>query len=400
MADLKIYAENLEQTAADQIQELCALPVFEASKVRIMADAHAGKGCVIGFTADLGGKVIPNVVGVDIGCGVLAARIDQEKADNDFLIALDSAIRDTVPAGYNVHSARLHRFDLTRLHCYRALRDPKRIERAIGTLGGGNHFIEIDQGESGLWLTIHTGSRNLGKQVAEHYQRRAIDAHKGDGRLEAERQRIIDEYKAAGRRSEIQGALMELHAKYAALVPSVDSDLCWLEGDAAAEYLEDMRLCQEYAAINRIAIASAICGAMGLHILETVESVHNYIDHDNGITRKGAIAAYEGQRVIIPLNMAAGCVLGIGRGNPDYNYSAPHGAGRAMSRNEARERLDVGEYAAQMAAAGVFSTCVGESTLDEAPGAYKPAQGIIDGLADTVEVTEILKPVYNFKASY
>lgn len=400
MADLKIYAEDLEQAAAEQIAELCALPAFEDSKVRIMADAHAGKGCVIGFTAKMGLKVIPNVVGVDIGCGVLAVRIDA-KADEAFFKRLDAVIRERVPSGRSVHAHRLQRVpSLQHLHCLRDLKDTKRIERALGTLGGGNHFIEVDVSQDGgAWLVIHTGSRNLGKQVAEHYQRRAIDAHKGDGRMEQETQRIIADYKAAGRESEIQEALANLRNHYAALKPSVKPDLCWLEDVPALHYLDDMRICQSYAAANRLQIAITMLDALNVGYSDIVESVHNYIDHENGIIRKGAISAYEGQRVIIPLNMAAGCVLGIGKGNADYNYSAPHGAGRAMSRTAARKRLNVGDYAAQMTAAGVWSSCVGESTIDEAPAAYKPAQGIVDGLKDTVDVVEVLRPVYNFKAS-
>ena len=397
MSDVKIFAEVLDESAERQIDTLAALPPFEKSKIRIMADAHAGKGCTIGFTANLGTKVIPNVVGVDIGCGVLAVQFER-KVDEAFLEELDRAIIECVPCGFDVHKGRRRRTDLTQLKCHRGLTQGPRIERSLGTLGGGNHFIEVDVGadDKRPWLVIHSGSRNLGKQVAEHYQDMAEQLHKGDGLLIDKKAQIIAEYKAQGRKKEIQPALDALFKHYRSAETDVPKDLCWLDGVYAQDYLHDMKFAQRFACDNRAEMAGIIIDALGLTEIRRIESVHNYIDDEN-ITRKGAISAHAGEEVLIPLNMAEGMVIGHGLGNPDYNESAPHGAGRLMSRSEAFATLSMDDFEKSME--GIYTTSVDETTLDEAPSAYKPAASILKSLAPTVEVEELVRPVYNFKAS-
>jgi RNA-splicing ligase RtcB len=400
MSDLKIFTKNVEQEAVDQIELLLAQDAFKDCKVRIMPDVHAGKGCVIGFTADLGEKVIPNIVGVDIGCGMLCVSLGQ--ADIDFE-KLDNVIRSYIPSGRDVHEGRIIRFEeLQDLKCYRELRDTKRLERSIGTLGGGNHFIEIDIAEDGeKYLVIHTGSRNLGKQVADYYQNLAFELMSGKDKLYEEQDRLIKQYKAAGRKSEIQSAIAELHRNFKAVNPKIPKDLCYLEGKYREDYLHDMRICQKFAYINRVMIAQIICNHMewgvDVDMPDYFECIHNYIDHDSNIVRKGAISAKMGERVLIPINMRDGCILGIGKGNENWNYSAPHGAGRTMSRSKAKESILLEEY--QKAMDGIFTTSVNTSTIDESPMAYKTMDEIIGNIKDTVEIVDIIKPIYNFKAN-
>lgn len=398
--NLKIFTDNIEQEALDQIHTLLSQDAFKNCKVRIMPDVHAGAGCVIGFTADLGDKVIPNIVGVDIGCGMLCVSVGHGSIDFE---KLDNIIRTYVPSGRNVHEGRqMHYERLQELYCYRELKDTKRIERSIGTLGGGNHFIEIDVADDGYkYLVIHTGSRNLGKQVADYYQNLAYELMSGKDDLYEKQTALIEEYKAAGRKSEIQIAIKELHRNFRAKIPNIPKDLCYLEGKYREQYLHDMKICQEFAYFNRLTIAQIICNHMGwgvdMDMPDYFETIHNYIDHDSNIVRKGAIAANKGQRVLIPMNMRDGCILGVGKGNEDWNCSAPHGAGRLMSRTKARETLSMSDYTHSMD--GIFTTSVSSDTIDEAPMAYKPAEEIIKYIEPTVEILRILKPVYNFKAS-
>lgn len=396
MADLKIFTENIEYEALNQIHTLIKQPAFADCKVRIMPDVHAGAGCVIGFTADLGEKVIPNIVGVDIGCGMLT--VDLGKVDID-LEELDAAIRKRVPSGRNVHDGRRVRFEaLQELHCYRELKDTKRLERSIGTLGGGNHFIEIDEDAEGAkYLVIHSGSRNLGKQVAEYYQRLAVEIMQGKGELYAEQEKLIAEYKAQGRKSEIQKAIKELHCKFNPNPLGIPKELCYLTGKYREDYLHDMAICQRFAVLNRNAIASAIIDEMDWHSLGTFETVHNYIELGSNMVRKGAVSAKAGEKLLIPINMRDGSIIGIGKGNEDWNCSAPHGAGRIMSRSKAKETVSLEAYEKSME--GVYTTCVNQSTIDESPMVYKPLAEILENIKDTVEVVKIVKPVYNFKAS-
>jgi RNA-splicing ligase RtcB len=400
MSDLKIFTKNVEQEAVDQIELLLAQDAFKDCKVRIMPDVHAGKGCVIGFTADLGEKVIPNIVGVDIGCGMLCVSLGQTDVDFE---KLDNVIRSYVPSGRDVHEGRIIRFDeLQELKCYRELRDTKRIERSIGTLGGGNHFIEVDVAEDGYkYLVIHTGSRNLGKQVADYYQNLAFELMSGKDKLYEEQDRLIKEYKAAGRKSEIQNAIAELHRNFNAVNPNIPKDLCYLDGKYREDYLHDMRICQKFAYINRVMIAQIICNHMGWGVdadmPDYFECIHNYIDHDSNIVRKGAISAKYGEKVLIPINMRDGCIIGTGKGNEDWNCSAPHGAGRVMSRTKAKELVSLEEFEKSMD--GIYTTSVNQSTIDESPMAYKTLDEIVENIKDTVDVLAIIKPVYNFKAS-
>ena len=400
MSNLKIFTKNVEQEAVDQIELLLAQDAFKDCKVRIMPDVHAGKGCVIGFTADLGEKVIPNIVGVDIGCGMLCVSLGQTDIDFE---KLDNVIRSYVPSGRDVHEGRTIRFDeLQELKCYRELRDTKRLERSIGTLGGGNHFIEVDVAEDGYkYLVIHTGSRNLGKQVADYYQNLAFELMSGKDKLYEEQDRLIKEYKSAGRKSEIQSAIAELHRNFKAVNPNIPKDLCYLEGKYREDYLHDMRICQKFAYMNRVMIAQIICNHMGWGVdadmPDYFECIHNYIDHDSNIVRKGAISAKYGEKVLIPINMRDGCIIGTGKGNEDWNQSAPHGAGRVMSRTKAKELVLLEEFEKSMD--GIYTTSVNQSTIDESPMAYKTLDEIVENIKDTVDVLAIIKPVYNFKAS-
>ena len=397
---MKIFTKNVEQEAVDQIELLLAQDAFKDCKVRIMPDVHAGKGCVIGFTADLGEKVIPNIVGVDIGCGMLCVSLGQTDIDFE---KLDNVIRSYVPSGRDVHEGRIIRFEeLQELKCYRELRDTKRLERSIGTLGGGNHFIEVDVAEDGYkYLVIHTGSRNLGKQVADYYQNLAFELMSGKDKLYEEQDRLIKEYKSAGRKSEIQSAIAELHRNFKAVNPNIPKDLCYLEGKYREDYLHDMRICQKFAYINRVMIAQIICNHMGWGVdadmPDYFECIHNYIDHDSNIVRKGAISAKYGEKVLIPINMRDGCIIGTGKGNEDWNCSAPHGAGRVMSRTKAKELVSLEEFEKSMD--GIYTTSVNQSTIDESPMAYKTLDEIVENIKDTVDVLAIIKPVYNFKAS-
>lgn len=388
------YARTVEDKAVEQIRKMCDYALTEGSRVRIMPDVHAGKGCTIGTTMTVTDKVCPNVVGVDIGCGMYTVALGERNVD---LERVDAAAH-IIPSGMNVWEGRKERFDLTGLRCYRSLRDTRRIERSLGTLGGGNHFIEIDKGSDGqLYLIIHSGSRNLGKQAAEHYQSLAVDLHKGKEEYYRMRDEIITVYKEEGRRSEIQRALKELDRSFAQTELKVPEELCWLYGDFLDDYLHDVEIIQRFARRNRELIAENILKMAGLTAVDSFHTIHNYIDTDEMILRKGAIAAHKGERVLIPINMRDGAVIAIGRGDPEWNFSAPHGAGRVMSRTAAKSAITMDEYRAAME--GIYSTSVNEHTIDEAPMAYKSLEDITDVINDTVDVVEIIKPIYNFKAN-
>ena len=388
------YAKVIEDEAIEQIRRVCDYPMTEGSRIRIMPDVHAGKGCTIGTTMTITDKAVPNVVGVDIGCGMYTVNLG--KVDIDFE-KLDEACH-FIPFGMNVWEGRQERFDMTDLRCYRNLRDTRRLERSLGTLGGGNHFIEIDEAADGTkYLIIHSGSRNLGKQVAEFYQKLAVDLDRGYGEYFEKRDEIIRIYKEQGRRQEIQAALKELHAQVYEKQPSMPDDLCYLSGQYLEDYLHDVEICQSFARRSREKMAEIILERTGLAGGEAFHTIHNYIDTREMILRKGAIAAHEGEKVLIPINMRDGSVLAIGKGNPEWNYSAPHGAGRIMSRTKAKSELSLDEYRREMA--GVYTTSVNENTLDEAPIAYKSLEDIINVIREFVEVIDVMRPIYNFKAS-
>lgn len=346
MKNLKIFTSNVEQEAVDQINTLLNQPAFENCKVRIMPDVHAGAGCVIGFTADLGDKIIPNIVGVDIGCGMLTVKLHLNGTEIDFE-KLDNVIRKNVPYGRNVHEGRLSGGypDIHNLHCYRNIKDTKRLERSLGTLGGGNHFIEVDvDDEANYYLIVHTGSRNLGKQVADYYQNLAVEIMSGKDELYVKQAKLIEEYKAQDRRKEIQAAIKELHRQFNPNPLNIPKELCYLTGEYRERYLHDMRICQEFADANRRQIANIIMSAMNWYVEDMWQTIHNYIEFGTNMVRKGAISAKTGERVLIPINMRDGCIIGIGKGNEDWNYSAPHGAGRIMSRHKAREVVSLDEF--------------------------------------------------------
>lgn len=386
------YAKVVEQDAIDQIKRMCDYEFTEGSQIRIMPDVHAGKGCTIGTTMTILDKAVPNIVGVDIGCGMYT--VDLGKGDIDFE-KLDEAAH-FVPSGFNIWEGRQERFDLEALCCYRSLKNTKWLERSLGTLGGGNHFIEVDEAQDGTkYLVIHTGSRNLGKQVANIYQQLAIDLNKGKETYFKEREEIIRTYKEQGRRSEIQAALQAI--SWAQRVATMPEDLCFLYGSFFEDYMHDVAICQKFATRNREKIAEVLLERTGLAGGNAFHTVHNYIDTEEKILRKGAIAAHAGEKVLIPINMRDGSVLAIGKGNPEWNFSAPHGAGRIMSRTVAKNTLNLEEYKEAMK--GVYTTSVNEATLDEAPMAYKSLEDIIDVIRETVDVIDVMKPIYNFKAN-
>ena len=372
---------------------MCDYEFTRDSKIRIMPDVHSGKGCTIGTTMTIKDKVVPNVVGVDIGCGMYTVNLG--KVDLD-LKKIDEVVH-LIPSGYSVWEGRKEAYDLTNLSCNRYLKDSRRLQRSLGTLGGGNHFIEIDQAQDGTkYLVIHSGSRNLGKQVAEYYQELAIDLNKGKEEYFIKKEQLIKEYKEAGRRNEIQNALKSI--PWIPKELTVPEDLCFVYGTYLDDYLNDVKISQDFAKRNRELMAEIILQKAGLDSTEAFHTIHNYIDVDEKILRKGAISAYKDEKVLIPINMRDGSILAVGKGNPEWNFSAPHGAGRLMSRNQAKEQLNIEEYKKSME--NVYSTSINESTLDEAPMAYKSLSDIIDVIDETVDVIEVLKPIYNFKASY
>jgi RNA-splicing ligase RtcB len=397
MSDLKIFTENIEPEALNQIYMLIKQPAFAECKVRIMPDVHAGKGCVIGFTADLGDKVIPNIVGVDIGCGMLTVGLGNINIDYE---KLDSVIRGNIPSGRNVRKEEIPFKNIEELYCRSELNNISWLRCSMGTLGGGNHFIEVDEDSDGnKYLIIHTGSRNLGKQVAEIYQQVAIDSMQGAGKLEQAIQDLIQEYKTTGRAKEIQPGIRELKRKFQPDKLNIPKELCYLTGENRERYLHDMKICQSFAGTNREWIASIICQKMGWEYSreKSFQTIHNYIDHDTNIVRKGAISARMEELLLIPINMRDGCIIGRGKGNDDWNSSAPHGAGRIMSRSKAKENVSLEEFETSMA--GIFTTSVNSSTIDESPMVYKPMEEIIQNIEQTVDIEKIIKPVYNFKAS-
>ena len=366
------YATVIEEEAIEQIRRMCDYEFTAGSKVRIMPDVHAGKGCTIGTTMTVIDKAVPNVVGVDIGCGMYTVNLGNIEIDFEKL----DEVCHFIPSGMNVWQARCEKFDLQKLRCFRELKDSRRLERSLGTLGGGNHFVEVDKASDGTkYLVIHTGSRNLGTQVAEIYQKLAVDLNRGMEDYFEQRNEIIRTYKEQGRRNEIQGALKEIAWKKANEPTSIPEDLCYLYGKYFEDYLADVEICQQFAKRNREIIAEIILDKCGLTAIDAFHTIHNYIDTEEMILRKGAIAAHKGEKVLIPINMRDGSVLAVGKGNPEWNYSAPHGAGRVMSRAGTRKSLSLDEYQKEME--GIYTTSVNEYTLDEAPMAYKSLSDII-----------------------
>ena len=396
--NLKVFAHTVEQEVYGQLYRLLSLDAFRDAKIRIMPDTHAGMGCVIGFTAALGDKVVPNLVGVDIGCGMFVQNLGQIDID---LPALDKFIREHIPSGSGVNEiqgTRVEFPELKDMRMYKNLRNIDHLQSSIGSLGGGNHFIELDRDSNGnVYLVIHTGSRNLGQQVCKHYQKLAVDqCNKHSADIKREINAAIEQLKVEGRQKESSRVISEIKAKYGR-IDKVPADLCYLTGELRDDYLHDMKICQEFARRNREEIARRIfrhikwSGKWGFH------TIHNYIDFTDNIIRKGAIRCNQGEMVIIPLNMRDGSILAIGKGNEDWNFSGPHGAGRLMSRSAAKESISMKDFKDSMK--GIFTTSVNKNTLDESPMAYKNANEIVEAIRDTVDVIEVIKPIYNFKAS-
>lgn len=411
--DVKIFTDNVEESALEQIKQLMSIDVFSSCKVRVMPDVHAGAGCVIGFTGDLEDKVIPNIVGVDIGCGILVQPFRCLK-EIDYH-ALNEYILKAIPSGRNYRSDEymsflqkyMERYSeakslIRQIRCYRELKEVKRLDKSIGTLGGGNHFIELDKDEQGMYyLVVHTGSRNLGKQVADIYQKLAVKCQSGWTEMMEEQNRIIAEYKQSGRKDELQDVIRKLHNSFKMCKPAVPTDLSYLEGEFREDYLHDMRLCQQWAAINRKLIVDLLLDFLVKEGYADVsenpfESVHNYIGNDN-IIRKGAISAYKSEKCIIPMNMRDGSLICIGKGNVDWNNSAPHGAGRVMSRAQAFKQISMDDFIQSMQ--DIYSETVSENTKDESPMVYKPMDEIIGNITETVDIINVIKPVFNYKAA-
>lgn len=393
-ATAKVFTDNVEDMALEQVKTLVNNEITEGSNVRFMPDIHAGKGCVIGTTimAKTGefSKICPNIVGVDIGCGILMQKI--AVTENLNLAELDRVVNKNVPSGFSVHNEpKMAEWDLGLDDLTFKLVNKERVERSVGTLGGGNHYVELGiSSEGDYWLSVHTGSRGLGAQVAQHHQKIAEESWLASH--EIGRAKLIEDAQIYG----VQHKLEEMLSKYGTEKRNWNKDLAYLKNDRMWDYIEDMHIAQEYAFKNRYTILKAITRGMGWEVLDEFDSVHNFVDHENGIIRKGATSARYGERLVIPLNMRDGAIIATGLGNIEWNYSAPHGAGRVMSRTQAKKEGNATDFMQDML--GIYSSSVGESTLDEAPFAYKPAQEIINGIAETAKIETIVKPIYNFKA--
>ncbi|MBR6541781.1 MAG: RtcB family protein [Anaerotignum sp.] len=386
------FCKTLEEVAAEQIRTVCDQEAFADNKIRIMPDVHAGKGCTIGTAMTITDKIVPSMVGVDIGCGMETTRINETEVD---FRKLDALIRKEIPCGFEIRNTPhllMAEIDLKAFRCYDQI-NIHRAERSIGTLGGGNHFIEIDRSEDGeMYLVVHSGSRHLGNEVAKYYQEEAARALCGHAKYQIDI--LIEQMKAEGKQKEIQKKVKELKKQNALPLPR---DLAYVEGKLFEDYIHDMKLAQKYAVLNRRAMTDVILSGMGWVAMESFTTIHNYIDTDSMILRKGAVSAQKGEKLLIPINMRDGSLICIGKGNPEWNCSAPHGAGRLMSRKQAHHQLSMDEYRKEMA--GVFSTCVNTDTLDESPMAYKNMEEIISQIGPTAEIIKQIRPVYNFKAS-
>lgn len=387
----KIFTDVVDQASIAQVIELCNQEFTAGSRIRLMPDIHAGAGCTIGTTMTITDKVVPNLVGVDIGCGMETCRISENHLE---LHKLDKLIRERIPSGFGIRSdphRYLEQIDLSELCCIKHI-DQLRAEKSIGTLGGGNHFIEVDRDDNGqLYIIVHSGSRHLGVEVASYYQEEGYKVlnHTDDGSV----QHLIAELKAAGRQKEIQKELQRLKNSKQTNIPKA---LAYVSGELFDQYIHDMKIVQHFAMLNRQAMMDEIIKGMKLHVEEQFTTIHNYIDTDSMILRKGSVSAQAGEQLLIPINMRDGSLLCVGKGNEDWNFSAPHGAGRLMSRAQAKQSFTVSEFKKQMA--DIYTTSVGLATLDECPMAYKGMQDILDNIGPTAEVVKIIRPIYNFKA--
>ena len=387
------YCDELEELAREQIQTVCDRPEFAGSVIRIMPDVHFGKGCTIGTTMTIIDRIVPGMVGVDIGCGMETAEIAEDEID---LSRLDHVIRRSIPFGFDVrkkHHELNSEIDLDKLRCAEHVK-LERARRSIGTLGGGNHFIEVDRADDGrLFVVVHSGSRHLGTEVAEYYQEEAWKTLSGNSKAQIDK--IIKQLKAEGRKDEIQSIVKSLKRE-SVREAGIPKDLAYVEGNLFDDYIHDMKIIQRFAVLNRQAMMDIIIREMWLSKQSEFTTIHNYIDTDSMILRKGAVSAKKGEKLLIPINMRDGSLICIGRGDASWNYSAPHGAGRIMSRNVAFKSLSLEEYKSEMQ--GIFTTCVNKKTLDESPMAYKSMDSIVRQIAPTAEIIMRIKPIYNFKA--
>lgn len=387
----KIFTDVVDPASIAQIIQLCNQEFTVGSRIRMMPDIHAGAGCTVGTTMTISGKVVPNLVGVDIGCGMETVRLREQRLE---LQKLDKLIYQKIPSGFAIREKAhryMERIDLTRLHCFSKI-NALRAEKSLGTLGGGNHFIEIDRDDEGsLYVIIHSGSRHLGLEVASFYQQEAYRRLNGSSKWDE--QRLIAQLKSEGREKEIQ---REIKKRKNTKQTSIPKGLAYVQGELFEQYLHDMRIVQEYALLNRKAMADELIKGMKVHAEESFTTIHNYIDTDRMILRKGAVSAQKGERLLIPINMRDGSLICIGRGNEDWNCSAPHGAGRLMSRAQAKQSFTVTEYKREME--GVYTTSVNKMTLDECPMAYKRMEDIVKNIEQTVAIERRLRPIYNFKA--
>ena len=388
----KIFTDiPLEDNVISQIQTLCNQYYTKESKIRIMPDVHAGAGCTIGTTMTITDKIVPNLVGVDIGCGMETVQLKQKHIE---LQKLDKLIYEKIPSGFSIHKtphAFADEIDLSQLRCAKFV-NIQRAYCSIGTLGGGNHFIEVNQNDIGtLYIVVHSGSRHIGLEVANYYQKAGYEKlNKNDKNSINE---LIAQYHAQHRQKEIQSALKALKQQVLTNFPYA---LACVEGNLFEDYIHDMKLIQQFAVLNRKAILHTILKGMNLKVEETFTTIHNYIDTDTMILRKGAVSAKKGEKLLIPINMRDGSLICEGKGNPDWNESAPHGAGRIMSRTQAKKAFTVSEFKKQMK--GVYTSSVNKNTLDECPMAYKTMEDIVRNITPTAEIKEIIKPIYNFKA--
>lgn len=397
--EAEVFTDNIDNETIAQIKQLLDQEFVKNSNIRVMPDCHKGAGCVIGTTMTIKDKIVPNLVGVDIGCGVLCVELGNIDLD---LNKIDYFIKNKIPHGFNINNKAVVDYleDILKIRCIDSIQKrPEEFNRALGSLGGGNHFIEIDKDDYGnKYLVIHSGSRNLGLQVAKHYQAVGYNNLNYNSEYKEKSKELIEEYKKSGKKKKIEKDLKKLKESFK-IESKIPRDLCYIEGQDLDDYLYDMDIVQKYASKNREIMARRIVEFIGLDYdsLNKFESIHNYIEIDKSMLRKGAISAYKGEDVLIPINMRDGVIIGKGKGNENWNFSAPHGAGRILSRAEAKDKIHMNDYKASMK--DVFTTCVSVSTLDEAPQAYKPIDEIIDNITDTVEITKIVKPIYNFKSN-
>ena len=387
----KVFTDLIDENAIAQIITLLNQPMSEGQQIRIMPDVHAGAGCTIGTTMTITDKAVPNLVGVDIGCGMETVCIKESFIE---VQKLDKLIRAEIPSGFGIRKKIHHymdKLDITQLYCSKNV-DLIRAERSLGTLGGGNHFIEADRGEDGaIYIVIHSGSRHLGLEVAKYYQEEAYKRLNSCSKTEIDA--LIARLKSEGKEKQIQKELKKLtNTKHT----DVPKPLAYTEGDLFEQYIHDMKIVQEYAMLNRQAMMDEIIKGMGFHIRDCFTTIHNYIDTEKMVLRKGAVSAQMGETLLIPINMRDGSLICTGKGNLDWNCSAPHGAGRVLSRGEARTTLTLSEFKKQME--GIYSTSVSRDTIDESPMAYKSIDDIVSNIGETVDINDIIKPIYNFKA--